>query len=103
MLNTECEINRVEHGDRLYDEWDESDDEPLSKYARTSAGKRATKTNWFRVDPTYEIETKCETEVPTIEVQSAKTPLEFFQLFFSDDILSHCVEQTCLYALQKKC
>lgn len=38
---------------------------------------------------------------PSSEAQAAKIPTDFFHLFFSEDILSFCAEQTNLYALQK--
>lgn len=101
MLATEgeIEVNDVH-------EWDESDDEPLSKHKRTGSSSMASfvrsgVNNWRKMEPFYDIDTQCEIIPPSAEVQSGKTPTDFFELFFSEKIILHCVEQTNLYALQR--
>lgn len=98
LLSAQCEVARKDRND-----WYDSDNEPLKKYLRVSSmSNRQTNTNfWRKIEPSYEINKVC-TMVPTsAETHLCKPPTEFFELFFSEDIIRHFVEQTNLYGFQK--
>lgn len=86
-----------------FDDWSDSDDEPLAKYRKTvsSSVRAGNALRWRKVDPVYDIQTECETIPPSAEAQADSSPTDFFELFFSEGIINFCVEQTNLYALQK--
>lgn len=95
LLCTEAEIH-IQNDDV------DSDDEPLAKYQRTSTSRNRNNNNfWRKIDPSYTIVTQCEAIPISVEAQNCKTPIEFFELFFTDDLLSHIADQSNLYALQK--
>lgn len=110
MLRTFGEVQTVRRHDGSGDESsssDESDDEPLSKKLKTDCGnhkvsKKSDTSHWVKSQPEYCIETKFEPIPPSHEAQLCQSPVDFFKLFFHDNLLESILAQTNTYMLHKK-
>lgn len=112
ILNQVCEAR---YDDSDFDE--EDDNIPLSvirsNLASTSSKETSSvaskhevapkrkKFNWSEDIPSYNINQVCNPRSPSDKAYSAKTPLEFFTLFWSEDIIEHIVTQSNKYAQEK--
>lgn len=59
------------------------------------------KSVWSSDIPTYNLNQDCSPSSPSAEASSAKTPLDFFNLFWSENIIEHIVTQSNKYGQQK--
>lgn len=113
-----------------YDDFNSSDDEPLSKLVsnyktgtcfysehnplppskkmrckstakNVKSKKSAIVTKWEKTLPKFDLNTICGEKPPSEEASMAKTPMEFFQLFFTEDLISKILDETNKYGLQK--
>ncbi|XP_030763273.1 piggyBac transposable element-derived protein 2-like [Sitophilus oryzae] len=74
---------------------------PMTPTVNTSNPKRRRQYNWSENIPLYNINQICTPRAPSEAASSAKTPLEFFNLFWSETIIEHIVTQSNKYAQQK--
>lgn len=88
-----------------YYDFDSSDEEPLCKYSKTSKKTKSVQKpiniKWKIKSPEFDINTKCEEQPVSFEAQHIETPLEFFKLFWSEELLTKILAETNLYSLQK--
>lgn len=117
MLKTECEVrtreeeiqkvptvsdvqNRIDSDSN----WDSSDDEPLSKYAKTKDTKPKVvkkQFKWKKMKPSFRMNVNC-IEIPlSQEASQCKNPIDFLKLFLTEDLLKIMMDQTNLYSAQK--
>ena len=98
LLQTTAEAKSSSQANNL----DETDIEPRSKTVVSKKSKeRSQKVNWRKCDPSYEINTTCNPIPFSLEAHNCNTPVQFFELFFSENIFEHIVQQSNLYAFQK--
>lgn len=74
---------------------------PMTPTVNTSNPKRRRQYNWSVNIPLYNINQICTPRAPSEAASFAKTPLEFFNLFWSETIIEHIVTQSNKYAQQK--
>lgn len=93
-----------------YFDFDSSDEESLSKYAKANKAHstkaksvKASTDNikWRKSPPKFDMETNCKEQPVSKEAESCKTPLDFLKLFWSHELLSRILTETNLYASQK--
>lgn len=113
MLRSICEYQLNRSDDKnINDTFDTSDEEPLSKYCKNnktdkskfSKKKKEEKigtVKWNKNQPVFDITSTCTLKSISEEAKKAQTPLEYFHLFFSNDLLLKIVNETNLYASQK--
>lgn len=115
MLQTRCEVLKKTEDNTLHTnesaldvEYDSSDEEPLSKYkrvekkSRKSAKMPVQQMKWSKTKPKFNLNVNCQGKPYSDEAGGAKSPLEFFKLFWTDHLLSHIMlTQTQLYSSQK--
>jgi hypothetical protein len=112
MLHTVCEMDKEiptnSHEDSLTptvsddNESEDSDPEMNLPLASLVKRKRPLVTTWRKTSvPNYKINKICSLKPPSKEAAECKTPVDFFHLFFTKNILGEIVRQSNLYALQK--
>lgn len=116
MLRTHCEFqfhrNENENNNiRKDDDFDTSDEEPLCKYRKNKSTEvrkvfrpkkeKLTSVKWNKIQPVFDVISICPTKSISDEAKKAETHLEYFQLFFSNELLSKIVNESNLYASQK--
>jgi hypothetical protein len=112
MLHTVCEMDKEiptnSHEDSLTptvsddNESEDSDPEMNLPLASLVKRKRPLVTTWRKTSvPNYKINKICFLKPPSKEATGCKTPVNFFHLFFTKNILGEIVRQSNLYALQK--
>lgn len=115
MLRVESEFVPIQHEDTgiPVQGYDSDDDIPLAtlfpnaaanflpESSRPSSSKRRKMNTWTNAEPSFDIQRNCTNRNPPDEVYEKKTPLEFFQLFFDEEVLTNILEQSNLYAQQK--
>lgn len=85
---------------------DSEDEQPLSKFISHKSSrsappaKKKKSTHWKKEEPAF-ICTEYRPQPPSDESKACQNPLEYFKLFFHNDLIKHIVKQTNLYALQK--
>jgi hypothetical protein len=113
MLHTVCEMDKEiptnSHEDSLTptvsddNESEDSDPEVNLPIASLVKRKRSLVTTWRKTSvPNYKINKIRSLKPPSKEAAECKTPVDFFHLFFTKNILGEIVRQSNLYALQKK-
>lgn len=93
------------------DEYESDDDIPLATLFpnaaanllenRPSTSKKRKMDIWTHQEPDFQINQECIGKKPPNEVYEKNTPLEFFYLFFNEEVLTNIEQQTNLYAQQK--
>lgn len=92
------------------EDMDDDDDIPLAQLFPNAAYNLQTKTNktpvpkkrkWSNQKLPFGIQQNCSVKNPPDIVYEKKTPLEFFYLFFDEEVLANIENQTNLYAQQK--
>lgn len=93
--------------------YDSDDDKPLATlypnaakclqpdYERPSCSKKRKTSSWSDKTSTFNINLDCRKKNPPEEIYKKTTPLEFFHLFFDEELMSNIQEQTNIYAQQK--
>lgn len=87
---------------------DSEEDEPLSSLVSSRAmatssappAKKKKTTQWKKQDPTFTC-TEFQPQESSEESKVCQDPLQFFKLFFHQDLITLIAKQTNLYALQK--
>ena len=93
------------------DDFDEEDLIPLAdlvtkpgssiSQGNFSAAKRRKLYEWNADPPTFAINNNCVPREPSQEAKVAQNPVDFFKLFFDEDLMSKIVEETNTYGQQK--
>lgn len=96
------------------DEWmdEDNEDTPLATLFPNAAYNLGVnlhrppplkKRKWTNEELAFVIQQDCSGKSPPDIVNEKNTPLEFFHLFFDEEVLANIEEQTNLYAQQKNC
>lgn len=115
MLQSRCEVavcREVASQENIYtlvdDDWDCSDEEPLAKYVRAdvtsqpkSVQKSKPKFKWEKSAPTFQMIVECAGKSVSEEAKRCQTPMNFFSLFFTQELLQYILDQTNLYSAHK--
>ena len=65
-----------------------------------STSRVNSKPNWKKEEPSFTMNTICEPILPSEEAKTCATPLDFFMLFFNNELIDHIFIQMNLYASQ---
>ncbi|KAI4467745.1 transposase is4 [Holotrichia oblita] len=102
ILSQPCELVRDDDDDE-YEAEDLMTLVELRRSMKDDEGEQSyEKSKW--TNPTViadETRRECDPEQPSTDSRTAKTPLDYFKLFFDMELLSTIVEQSKKYALQK--
>lgn len=103
ILDNKCEF-RITNDD----DYDKEDLLPLSRLQNVTNnsstnenGKRHKKNHWSNNIPIFSINKECTPKPPSAVALECENPMDFFQLFFDQDLLTHIVDQTNVYGQQK--
>lgn len=104
VLNQTCEAVGLNEND-----WDPEDFLPLSvvqKIINTEGNRKSvesyTKSKWVAANVNKpSCTTTCSGKQPSDEAKSASIPIDFFKLFFDNDLMSLIMKESNIYALQK--
>ncbi|GLV46810.1 hypothetical protein CBL_20956 [Carabus blaptoides fortunei] len=93
LLKTVCELQTQES------DWESEDDLPLSSFLQ----KKTTyykKTDWVDAQLDVNLVTTCEEILPPDELSRLSNPIDFFNLFFDDNVINNIITQTNIYSSQ---
>lgn len=71
----------------------------VTKKRRTAEMK--DKIKWDEVEPVFVLNTQCNVKTPPADLQNKTTSVDFFSLFFDENVMQHIIQQSNAYALEK--
>ena len=92
LMKTVCELQTPES------DWESEDDLPLSSFLENKTNYK--KTNWVDEQLNTNLVTTCEDIVPPDELSCLSNPIDFFNLFFDDNVINNIVTETNKYSSQ---
>lgn len=108
-IETKCkniEVSSKKSSTEAKEDWDSDDEIPLaqmlgqgSQYRPITKSKKNRKILQWKMKDIEKVNSDCE--VSFTRPDKIRTPLEYFKMFFDDDIINNIVNQTNLYSVQK--
>ncbi|CAG5010352.1 unnamed protein product [Parnassius apollo] len=120
LLQSRCELQRVRRADChpststalslqdcLLSSSGSEDEEPISSLSSRNKptksappAKKKRTTLWKKKEPTFSC-SDFVSQQTSLQSKTCKDPLQYFQLFFHQNLMKHIAQQTNIYALQK--